>query len=127
MPKENVIKISMSAVQMTGVAAPGDLRAVLCEGKGLDRYILFGSRAEKEAFQNVSCSLSPMQLINAQRVLLQNLDGRKLLSEASRPAPINALALALNFRSALIPSGGGDAPLHPVALENWVKSCRNSS
>lgn len=88
MSKENVIKISMFAVQMTGGATPGDLRGVLCEGKGLDRYILFGSRAEKEAFQNVSCSLSPLQLINTQRVLLQNLDGGKLLSEASRPAPI---------------------------------------
>lgn len=114
MLKENVIKISMFAVQMTGATAPGDLRAVLCEGEGLDRYVLFGSRAEKEAFQNVSCSLSPAQLINAQRVLLQNLDGGKLLREASRPAPIKALASTiLNFRSASIPSEGGDAPLHP--------------
>lgn len=84
---KNVIKISMFAVQMTGAAAPGDLRAVLCEGEDLDRYILFGSRAEREAFRNVSCSLSPAQLISAQRVLLQNLDGGKLLSQASRPAP----------------------------------------
>lgn len=82
--EENVIKISMFAIQMTGIMTPSDLRGVLCEGKGLDRYILFGSRDEKEAFQNVSCSLSPWQLINTQRVLLQNLDREKLLSEASR-------------------------------------------
>lgn len=59
-----------------------DLRAVLCEGRGLDRYILFASRAEEEAFRNVSCSLSPRQLRDAQRTLLRNLDGGKLLSEA---------------------------------------------
>uniref|UniRef100_A0A673D0D2 P-type phospholipid transporter n=1 Tax=Sphaeramia orbicularis TaxID=375764 RepID=A0A673D0D2_9TELE len=41
------------------------------------------SQAEKEAFQNVSCSLSPQQLINTQRVFLQNLDVRKVLSEVS--------------------------------------------
>uniref|UniRef100_A0A8C6UEZ0 ABC transporter domain-containing protein n=1 Tax=Neogobius melanostomus TaxID=47308 RepID=A0A8C6UEZ0_9GOBI len=35
--------------------------------------------AEKKAFQNVSCSLSPQQLINTQQVLLQNLDARKVL------------------------------------------------
>lgn len=89
-----MMKISMFAVQMTGAAAPSDLRAVLCQGEDLDRYILFGSRAETEAFQNVSCSLSPSQLISAQRVLLLNLDGGKLLSEASRPAPMKALKLA---------------------------------
>lgn len=94
MSGENVIKISTFAVQMTGISTPGQLRDVLCEGKGLDRYVLFGSRAEKEAFQNVSCSLPPLQLISAQRVLLQNLDGGKLLSQASRPAPINALKRA---------------------------------
>lgn len=80
MLKEEVIKITLFAFQMTG-----DLRGVLCEGRGLDRYILFGSPAEKEAFQNVSCSLSPRQLIDAQQELLRNLDRGKLLSEASRP------------------------------------------
>lgn len=85
MLKEEVIKITLFAFQMTGIAPPGDLRGVLCEGRGLDQYILFGSPAEKEAFQNVSCSLSPRQLIDTQRELRRNLDGGKLLSEASRP------------------------------------------
>uniref|UniRef100_A0A8C6U720 ABC transporter domain-containing protein n=1 Tax=Neogobius melanostomus TaxID=47308 RepID=A0A8C6U720_9GOBI len=52
---------------------------VLCEGTGLDEYIQFSLTAEKKAFQNVSCSLSPQQLINTQQVLLQNLDARKVL------------------------------------------------
>lgn len=80
MLKEGVIKAPLFAFQMTG-----DLRGVLCEGWGLDRYILFGSPAEKEAFQNFSCSLSQRQLMDARQELLRNLDGGKLLSEARRP------------------------------------------
>lgn len=89
MLKENGIKMGVFAVQM-----PGDPRAVRCEGKGRRRYFLFGSRAEEEAFQNVSCSLSPPRLISTQRALLRNLRGGKLLSQASREAPMKALALA---------------------------------
>lgn len=90
----NVIKISLFAVQMMDTATLSDPRAVLCEGRGLDQYILFASRAEKKAFQNVSCSLSSRQLMNAQRVLLENLDGTKLRSEASRPVnPLNVARL----------------------------------
>lgn len=85
MLKEEVMETTLFAFQMTGTAAPGDLRGVLCEGRDLDRYIMFGSPAEKEAFQNVSCSLSPRQLIDTRRELLRNLDGGKALSQASRP------------------------------------------
>lgn len=69
--------------QMMGIPRPGNLKSVLCEGTDLDQYIQFSSRAEKEAFQNVSCSLDPQQLNNAQQVLLQNLDARKVLSKVS--------------------------------------------
>lgn len=71
--------------QMMGIPGPGNLRSILCEGTGLDEYVQFSSQAEKEAFQNVSCSLTPQQLINTQQVLLQNLDVRKVLSEVSSP------------------------------------------
>lgn len=71
-------------LQVTGILRPGELRRVLCEGSDLDRYIQFGSQAEKETFQNVSCSLTPQQLIDAQRMFLQNLDARKVLSEVRR-------------------------------------------
>uniref|UniRef100_A0A7N6F6P8 P-type phospholipid transporter n=1 Tax=Anabas testudineus TaxID=64144 RepID=A0A7N6F6P8_ANATE len=60
-----------------------NLRRILCEGTGLDGYVQFSSQAEKKAFQNVSCSLTPQQLINTQQVFLQNLDMRKVLSEVS--------------------------------------------
>lgn len=65
--------------QTMRLAGP-DLRSVLCEGTDLDQYVQFNSQAEKQAFQDVSCSLTPQQLINAQRVLLQNLDPRKVVS-----------------------------------------------
>uniref|UniRef100_A0A7N8WV91 Phospholipid-transporting ATPase ABCA1-like n=1 Tax=Mastacembelus armatus TaxID=205130 RepID=A0A7N8WV91_9TELE len=69
--------------QMMGIPRPGNLGRILCEGTGLDEYVQFSSQAEKEAFQNVSCSLPPQQLINTQQVFLQNLDVRKVLSEVS--------------------------------------------
>ncbi|KAM7377381.1 hypothetical protein PAMA_013932 [Pampus argenteus] len=74
---------------MTGIPRPGDLRSILCEGTDLDEYIQFSSQAEKEAFQNVSCSLTPQQLINTQQVLLQNLDVRKVLSELPSALDLN--------------------------------------
>lgn len=65
---------------MMGVQRPESLRRILCAGTALESYIQFSSPAEKEAFQNVSCSLPPQQLVNAQQVLLQNLDVRKVLA-----------------------------------------------
>lgn len=72
-----------SVLQVMGVPRSDNLRRILCEGTGLDGYVQFSSPAEKEAFQNVSCSLTPQQLINTQQILLQNLDMRKVLSEVS--------------------------------------------
>lgn len=69
--------------QMMGIPRPGNLRSILCEGTDLDEYVQFSSQAEKEAFQNVICPLAPQKLINAQQVLLQNLDARKVFSEVS--------------------------------------------
>lgn len=64
---------------------PMDLKRLVCEGTDLDQYVYFGSQAEKEAFQNICCALSPQQLINSQQVLLQNLQPRKVLSEVRFP------------------------------------------
>uniref|UniRef100_A0A667Y439 P-type phospholipid transporter n=1 Tax=Myripristis murdjan TaxID=586833 RepID=A0A667Y439_9TELE len=55
--------------------------SILCEGTTLDEYVQFSSPADKEAFQNVSCSLSPQQLMNTQLVFVQNLDTRKVFSQ----------------------------------------------
>ncbi|MEQ2206145.1 hypothetical protein XENOCAPTIV_024207 [Xenoophorus captivus] len=68
---------------MMGIPRPGNVRSLLCEGTDLDGYVQFSSQTEREAFQNVSCSLSQQQLINTQQVLLQNMDIRKVLSGVS--------------------------------------------
>lgn len=70
---------------MMALLMPMNLKRLVCEGTDLDQYVDFGSQAEKEAFQNVSCALSPQQLINSQQVLLQNLQPRKVLSEVRYP------------------------------------------
>ncbi|XP_070711035.1 phospholipid-transporting ATPase ABCA1-like [Pempheris klunzingeri] len=75
---------------MMGITRPDNLRSILCEGTDLDQYVQFSSQAEKEAFRNVSCSLSRQQLINTQQVLLQNLDARKVLSELPSALDLNA-------------------------------------
>ncbi|XP_028420639.1 ATP-binding cassette sub-family A member 1 isoform X1 [Perca flavescens] len=75
---------------MMGISSPDNLKSILCEGTNLDEYIQFNSRAEKVAFQNVSCSRTPRQLINAQQVLLQNLDESKVLSKVPSALNLNA-------------------------------------
>lgn len=64
---------------------PTDPKRLVCDGTELDQYVYFGSQAEKEAFQNISCALSRQQLIVSQQVLLQNLQPGKVLSEVSYP------------------------------------------
>ncbi|CAJ1086292.1 LOW QUALITY PROTEIN: phospholipid-transporting ATPase ABCA1-like [Xyrichtys novacula] len=94
---ESLLNSRIKLNTMTGAARPGSLRSILCEGTDLDLYVQFSSRAEKEAFQNVSCSLTPQQLINTQQVLLRNLDGRKVLSEIP-----SALDLSVTDTAALL-------------------------
>uniref|UniRef100_A0A3Q1GHF5 P-type phospholipid transporter n=1 Tax=Acanthochromis polyacanthus TaxID=80966 RepID=A0A3Q1GHF5_9TELE len=77
---------------------PSNLRRILCEGTDLDEYVQFSSQAEKEAFQNVSCSLSPQQLINTQQVLLQNLDGRKVFSTLPSALDLNSTDMVTLMR-----------------------------
>ncbi|XP_037549875.1 phospholipid-transporting ATPase ABCA1-like [Nematolebias whitei] len=75
---------------MMGMPRPDNVMSILCEGTNLDEYVQFSSQAEREAFQNVSCSLTQQQLINTQQVFLQNLDGRKVLSGLPSALDLNA-------------------------------------
>ncbi|GLD53697.1 ATP-binding cassette sub-family A member 1-like isoform X1, partial [Lates japonicus] len=86
---ESLMNAKIYVNPMMGIPRPGSLRRILCEGTDLDEYVQFSSQGEKEAFQNVSCSLTPQQLINTQQVLLQNLDARKVLSELPSPVDLN--------------------------------------
>ncbi|KAF3837015.1 hypothetical protein F7725_004479 [Dissostichus mawsoni] len=78
---QSLLNAQIKLNPMMSAPRPGDLQSVLCEGTDLDEYIQFSTASEKETFQNVSCFLDPQQLLNAQRVLLTNLDGRKVFSE----------------------------------------------
>ncbi|KAL0187632.1 hypothetical protein M9458_014731, partial [Cirrhinus mrigala] len=64
---------------MSALSAEGDLRSVLC-GPSVDRILEFNSANEKEEFQNITCSLTANQLLQARRVFTQNLDNMKLLN-----------------------------------------------
>ncbi|XP_062240484.1 phospholipid-transporting ATPase ABCA1-like [Platichthys flesus] len=85
-----VVESLLNATIYLNPERPGDLRTLLCDGTGLDEYVRFSSPAEKEAFQNVSCSLTRQQLINTQQVFRQNLDGTKLVSEVPQSLGLNA-------------------------------------
>nr|XP_046235853.1 phospholipid-transporting ATPase ABCA1-like isoform X1 [Scatophagus argus] len=87
---QSLMNAEIKLNSMIGIPRPGNLRSILCEGTNLDQYVQFSSQAEQEAFQNVSCSLTPQQLINTQQVLLQNLDARKVLSELPSALDLNA-------------------------------------
>uniref|UniRef100_UPI0037E7D1F5 phospholipid-transporting ATPase ABCA1 n=1 Tax=Semicossyphus pulcher TaxID=241346 RepID=UPI0037E7D1F5 len=91
---ESLLKAEIKLNPMTGVAGPGSLRSILCEGTDLDQYVQFSSQAEKEAFQNVSCSLTAQQLINTRQVFLRNLDRRRVLSELPSALDLNAVDTA---------------------------------
>ncbi|XP_027894445.1 ATP-binding cassette sub-family A member 1 isoform X1 [Xiphophorus couchianus] len=80
-------KIQLSST--TGIPRPDNVRSILCKGTDLDDYVQFSSQAQREAFQNVSCSLGEQQLIKTQQVLLQNVDVRKVLSEIPSAADLN--------------------------------------
>ncbi|XP_070849905.1 phospholipid-transporting ATPase ABCA1-like [Chaetodon trifascialis] len=98
---QSLMNAKIKLNSMMGIPRPGNLRSILCEGTDLDQYVQFSSQAEKQAFQNVSCSLTPQQLINTQRVLLQNLDARKVLSELSLDASDTAALMGKITQDAL--------------------------
>ncbi|CAG5929271.1 unnamed protein product, partial [Menidia menidia] len=87
---QSLLNAQIQLKPMTGALGAGSLRSTLCEGTDLNAYVQFSSQDEREAFQNVSCSLTQQQLINTQQVLLQNLDTRKVLSELPAALDLNA-------------------------------------
>lgn len=95
----------MAIFQTMALLTPIGLKRLVCDGTELDQYVYFGSQAEKEAFQNISCALSPQQLITSQQVLLQNLQPSKVLSEVSCPLlSLNEQVWCWASRNAFLPS-----------------------
>ncbi|RXN37775.1 ATP-binding cassette sub-family A member 1-like protein [Labeo rohita] len=80
--------------QFPALSAEGDLRSVLC-GPSIDRILEFNSANEKVEFQNITCSLTANQLLQARRVFTQNLDNMKLLNELPLALGLNRLEVAV--------------------------------
>ncbi|XP_075891700.1 phospholipid-transporting ATPase ABCA1 [Nelusetta ayraudi] len=100
---QSLMRAEIKLSPMMALLTPIDLKRLVCEGTDLDQYVYFGSQTEKEAFQNVSCTLSPQQLINSQQVLLQNLQPRKVLSELPLGFDLDAAARIGNITQNALP------------------------
>uniref|UniRef100_A0A6Q2XU88 ABC transporter domain-containing protein n=1 Tax=Esox lucius TaxID=8010 RepID=A0A6Q2XU88_ESOLU len=68
--------------------ATHNLKNSLCNGTTLDRYVEFTSVSDKEAFQNVSCSITVQKMRQTRDVFLQNLDMRNIPTSVSTVAGI---------------------------------------
>ncbi|XP_013889811.1 retinal-specific ATP-binding cassette transporter, partial [Austrofundulus limnaeus] len=97
---QSLMNAQLQLTPMMGIPRPDNMRSILCEGTNLDKYVQFSSQTEREAFQNVSCSLTQQQLINAQQVFLQNLDGRKVFSGFPSALGLNATDTMALMRTA---------------------------
>uniref|UniRef100_A0A8C8J4V0 P-type phospholipid transporter n=1 Tax=Oncorhynchus tshawytscha TaxID=74940 RepID=A0A8C8J4V0_ONCTS len=79
----SLLTLLISFNKMMGISRQDNLRTTLCNGTTLDRYVEFTSASDKEAFQNVSCSLPAQQMRRAKEVFLQNLNTSKILTNNS--------------------------------------------
>uniref|UniRef100_A0A8C2KS41 P-type phospholipid transporter n=1 Tax=Cyprinus carpio TaxID=7962 RepID=A0A8C2KS41_CYPCA len=82
-PNTTAVSLMRTKVlQLPAVSANGDLRSLLC-GPSVDRILDFNSTNQKQEFQNITCSLTANQLLQARQVFMQNLDNMKLLNAVS--------------------------------------------
>ncbi|KAM8881267.1 phospholipid-transporting ATPase ABCA1 isoform 2-T2 [Synchiropus picturatus] len=86
---QSLLAAKVNTNPTTVIPGADQLRAVLCEGTDLEEYIQFASQAEREHFQNISCSLTQQQLMNVQLVLLQNLDAGKVVTQLTSALDLN--------------------------------------
>ncbi|XP_067284959.1 phospholipid-transporting ATPase ABCA1 [Pseudorasbora parva] len=83
----SLMRVRVRLGQLPALSSEGDLRSVLCN-ESVNGILEFSSANQKAEFQNVTCSLTSNQLLQASRVFMQNVDDMKLL---------NALPLALGL------------------------------
>ncbi|XP_016348530.1 ATP-binding cassette sub-family A member 1, partial [Sinocyclocheilus anshuiensis] len=102
--------------QLPALSADGDLHSVLC-GPSADRILDFNSANQKEEFQNITCSLTANQLLQARRVFMQNLDNIKLL---------NALPSALGLNRLEVTALMGQTSAHIAPLMTGMSNFRSS-
>uniref|UniRef100_A0A9J7YWA7 P-type phospholipid transporter n=1 Tax=Cyprinus carpio carpio TaxID=630221 RepID=A0A9J7YWA7_CYPCA len=103
-------------LQLPAVSANGDLRSLLC-GPSVDRILDFNSTNQKQEFQNITCSLTANQLLQARQVFMQNLDNMKLL---------NALPQALGLNRLQVTALMGQTSAHIAPLMTGMSNFRSS-
>nr|AYM45136.1 ATP-binding cassette subfamily A member 1-like protein [Carassius auratus] len=118
-PNTTVTRLMRTKVrlgQLPSLSADGDLRSLLC-GPSVSRILDFNSTNQKEEFQNITCSLTANQLLQARRVFLQNLDNMKLL---------NALPSALALDRLQVVSLMGQTSAHIAPLMTGMSNFKSS-
>ncbi|XP_056103062.1 phospholipid-transporting ATPase ABCA1 isoform X2 [Rhinichthys klamathensis goyatoka] len=83
----SLMRVKVRLGQLPALSGEGDLRSVLCS-ESINRIMEFNSSNQKAEFQNITCSLTANQLLQARQAFMQNVDNMKLL---------NALPLALGL------------------------------
>ncbi|KAJ8416450.1 hypothetical protein AAFF_G00357380 [Aldrovandia affinis] len=68
-----------------GISRDYNLKNVLCNGTFLE----FNSTADKEAFENISCALTPQELRETRKAFQQNLNVEKLASKLPQALDLN--------------------------------------
>uniref|UniRef100_A0A3P8YRG0 P-type phospholipid transporter n=1 Tax=Esox lucius TaxID=8010 RepID=A0A3P8YRG0_ESOLU len=96
--------------QITGLSTQDNLKNSLCNGTTLDRYVEFTSVSDKEAFQNVSCSITVQKMRQTRDVFLQNLDMRNI--------PTSVTPNILIVGCYCFVSSSNDTPIQLTKLQN---------
>ncbi|XP_066505522.1 retinal-specific phospholipid-transporting ATPase ABCA4-like [Hoplias malabaricus] len=81
LPTQTVQRLTSVRVrlnQLPALATENNLHSALCSSTSVERYLEFNSTNQKQEFLNITCSLTPNQLLQTRDALIQNLDNRKL-------------------------------------------------
>ncbi|MFT7806478.1 ATP-binding cassette sub-family A member 1-like isoform X1 [Arapaima gigas] len=97
---DTVMSTRIHLKKVTALSAAADLNSIVCNETAIEEYFGFGSPSARETFQNVSCSLSPLQLREARAVVQQNLDKQKLLLPGLDPGLLDRTAQAVGALTA---------------------------
>ncbi|KAK9972436.1 hypothetical protein ABG768_025743, partial [Culter alburnus] len=105
----SLMRVRVRLGQLPALSSEGDLRSVLCS-ESVDRILEFNPANQKAEFQNITCSLTANQLLQARRVFMQNVDNMKLLNALPLALGLNRLEAA----TLMAQTSGHIAPLMTV-------------
>ncbi|KAK3507292.1 hypothetical protein QTP70_013547 [Hemibagrus guttatus] len=114
---QRLMSVRLRLNQLPALARETDLRSTLCSSS-VDRFLEFNSTIQRQEFQNVTCSLTPNQLLQTRAVLVQNLDNRKLLA---------AVPLALNVNSVDFATLLASTSSHATPLASQVSKLQTTA